>query len=204
MPHTTTGRNKLLDSGKAAITHLGAFTDLGVTEVTGGSYARQAVTFAAASGAACSNSAQISIPIPAGTTVPAIGAFDALTSGNILGFYPWGSTGQVVVGVGIVDATGTDLIRSNGHGLTTDDRVMVWAANGEALPTGLSASTLYYVLASGLTADAFKLSTSSGGAAVDITALGELWFAKTVPNTFASAGNLVIAAGAFVLDLLRA
>ena len=56
----------------------------GGTEVTGGSYARQAATFGAASSGATTNSANIDFAgMPAATTV-AIGIFDAITSGNML------------------------------------------------------------------------------------------------------------------------
>jgi hypothetical protein len=56
----------------------------GGTQVTGGSYARQIATFAAASSGATENSGNIDFAgMPAVTTV-AIGIFDALTSGNLL------------------------------------------------------------------------------------------------------------------------
>ena len=56
----------------------------GGTEVTGGSYARQAATFGAASSGATTNSTNIDFAgMPAATTV-AIGIFDASTSGNML------------------------------------------------------------------------------------------------------------------------
>lgn len=51
------------------------------------------------------------------------------------------------------------------HGFTTNDRV-VFSTTG-ALPTGLSASTIYWIIATGLTADAFQVSTSKGGSAVN-------------------------------------
>jgi hypothetical protein len=76
---------------------------------------------------------------------------------------------------------------------------MVFPVAGESLPTGLSAATLYFVV--GATTDSFQLSLTSGGAAVDISALGDLGWAKTIPETFASAGNLTIAIGAYDLDL---
>lgn len=199
MPLTTTGRNKLLDSGKSAFSHIGAVTDLSGTEVAGGSYARQAITFAAAASGIADNNAQITIPIPAGTTVVCLAAYDAASAGNRLSLDPWGSSGQVLKGVGT--AATSDTITSNGHGLATDDRIMFVAVAGESLPTGLSATTLYFVRATGLTADAFTVATTSGGAAVDITAVGELAWFKTVPNTFASAGNIVLATGAYDLDL---
>lgn len=198
MPFTTTGRNKLLDSGKASITHISAFSDLGSTEIT---TTRQAITWTAAAAGVTDNNAQISIPINAGTTVQTLAFYDALTAGNILGYWPTGSAGQILKGVAVVDTTAGDTLLSRGHGLAADDRVFVWAVAGESLPTGLSAATLYWVRATGLTTDAFTLSATQGGAAVDITALGELAWAKTVPNTWASAGNLVIATGALDLDL---
>jgi hypothetical protein len=195
MPFTATGRNKLLDSGIGSITHVGALTALTPTEVSGGSYARQAITFNAAASGIKDNSAQITIPIPAGTTVIAISEYDASTAGNMLAY---GGIGSTVKGVAVVDTIANDTLLSRGHGLVNGDRVFVWAVNGEALPTGLSATTLYFVV--GAATDAFQLSLTSGGAAVDITALGELGFAKTVPETFGSAGNLVIAAGALDHD----
>ncbi len=198
MPLTANGKNGLLDSGKTSHSHVSAFSDIGVTEIT---TTRQAVTYTTAASGIADNNAQISVPVNAGVTVQTAGAYSASSGGNIMSYMPIGSSGQLVKGVAVVDAIATDLCQSNGHGLTTDDRVFVCTVMGESLPSGLSATTLYYVLASGLTTDAFKLSTSSGGSAVDITALGEFAFFKTVPNTFASAGNLVIATGAYDLDL---
>jgi hypothetical protein len=186
MPLTTTGKNNLISV--TAFTHAGAYTDLGATEVAGGSYARQAITWAAASGGTRTNSAQISIPIPAGTTVQSVGVWDAASAGNSQGYWQIGST---VTGTGTVTAS-TDVIASFAHGLTTDDRVFVVAPAGSSLPTGLAVATLYFVLASGLTTDAFKVSTTSGGASAAITTDGEVAFFKTVPQTFAIAGNLIL------------
>ena len=52
-----------------------------------------------------------------------------------------------------------------------------------------------------MTTDAFQVSTTSGGAALNMTTNGECAFWKTVPNLFASAGNLTYAIGALTLDL---
>ena len=88
--------NKLIDHflGTTSYTmpaavYVGLFTvtpgeAAGGTEVTGGSYARQAATFTAASSGATSNGTNIDFTgMPAATTV-AIGIFDASTSGNML------------------------------------------------------------------------------------------------------------------------
>jgi hypothetical protein len=186
MPLTTTGKNNLISV--TSFTHAGAYTDLGVTETSGGSYARQSITWATASSGTRTNSAQISIPIAAGVTIQAVGVWDASTAGNSQGFWQIGST---IAGVGTATAS-TETIASFGHGLSNTDRVFVTAPAGSSLPAGLSATTLYFVV--GATTDSFQLSLTSGGAAVDITANGEVAFFRTVPQTFASAGNLILPA----------
>lgn len=54
------------------------------TEVTGGSYARQTVTFGAAAGGSVSNNAQVEFTDMPATTVTHAGIYDALTNGNLL------------------------------------------------------------------------------------------------------------------------
>lgn len=51
------------------------------------------------------------------------------------------------------------------HGLVLDD--IIYFTTTGALPTGVTANTRYYVIAGGLTADAFEFSASKGGAAVN-------------------------------------
>lgn len=60
------------------------------TEVSGGSYARTAVTFGAPSNGVSTNSASITFPTATGTwgTVTHIGILDASTSGNLLYYTP--------------------------------------------------------------------------------------------------------------------
>lgn len=62
-------------------------TDAGTgTEVSGGAYARQAVTFGAPSNGTCSNSADVLFPIATAAwgTITHIAIFDAATGGNML------------------------------------------------------------------------------------------------------------------------
>lgn len=58
----------------------------GGTEVTGGGYARQAITFGAPTGGAISNTSQVAFTASGGNfgTVVAVGIFDALSGGNLL------------------------------------------------------------------------------------------------------------------------
>lgn len=212
MPLNITAHNVALDgldeSIAAGIKFVGVSTaaDPGTgttftgTEAAGGSpaYARVAVVFAAAATETKANSGALAIDVPAGTYGFLL-FFNAGTGnavGNYLGYAPINGT---VKGVGTADAT-TDLITSYAHGLTTDNRVQVFDTFGQGIPTGLTEGQLYFVLASGLTTDAFKVSATSGGAAIDITASGEIYFQKIIPEVFASQGQITVAAGALVLD----
>jgi hypothetical protein len=89
--------NKLLDHilGTGAYTMPNVYVALYTTdptdadtgvEVTGGAYARQAVTFSVASGGATSNSAKVTFPTATASwgTITHIGLRDALTGGNLL------------------------------------------------------------------------------------------------------------------------
>jgi hypothetical protein len=110
-----------------------------------------------------------------------------VSAGTLQGFFQIGSTLR-----GAATVTTGDTFTSVGHGLTTDDRVFFDTVAGDSLPAGLSSGTLYFVRATGLTADAFTIATTSGGAAVDVTAAGECSWFKTVPQTFSIAGNLIL------------
>jgi hypothetical protein len=63
-------------------------------------------------------------------------------------------------------SAGDDTITEAGHALSDGDRVVLSTTG--VLPAGLAAATYYYVVSA--TANTFKLSATSGGAAVDITA----------------------------------
>lgn len=64
------------------------------------------------------------------------------------------------------DADIDNTIDITGHGLVAGDRITFHTLTGG---TGLTAGTAYYVIASGLGADTFKVSATSGGTEVDIT-----------------------------------
>lgn len=76
-----------------------ATTDAGGgTEVTGGSYARQSITFSAASGGATSNSGAVSFSSMPAVTVTHAAIMDASTAGNMLFHGPL--TASKTVGAG--------------------------------------------------------------------------------------------------------
>lgn len=71
----------------------------GGTEVTGNDYARQEITFGAASGGAIANTSAVEFTADGGNfgTITGVGVFDAATSGNLLA---WKSITSVVINDG--------------------------------------------------------------------------------------------------------
>ncbi|MFD1547000.1 hypothetical protein [Nonomuraea guangzhouensis] len=197
------------ESVSGAITHIGVgnLTDPGTganyggTEATGGSpaYARQAVTWGAAASGQKANSGALTFDVPAGTYGFLLFFNHVSTnSNNFLGYAPINGT---VKGFFSVDTTLTnDALFSVAHGLADGDRLQLFNVFAESLPTGLTEGTVYFVVSS--TTNSFKVSLTSGGAAVDITAVagGEGFFQKVIPETFASQGQITVAIGALVLD----
>ena len=83
MAMTEAFRNAMLTSGAALITHIGLFN--GASELSGGSYARKAVTWAAAGSGAIRPNADLTFDIPAGATVDGWRGFTASTAGTNYG-----------------------------------------------------------------------------------------------------------------------
>ena len=102
-----------------------------------------------------------------------------------------------VYGVGNVDNT----ISSPAHGLQTDQRCFVEAAPGALLPAGLSENVAYFVLAAGLTADVFKLATTSAGVEIDITTAGAIMISPYKVVTIANAATPEFAIGSLVFQV---
>jgi|SRR5882672_1504034 len=217
MPFNDTSKNLALEGvdesvatgikfvGVHTLTDPGTGTTANAGEATGGSpaYARLAAVWGAAAAGQKTNTSTFLFDVPAGT----YGFFtlwntSTLNSGTqYLGYIPFGGA-AAIKGFGEVDSTGVtnDTITSSGHGLTTDDRVMLYNVFAETIPAGLTEGTIYFVLASGLTTDVFKVALTSGGSAINITGQGELYFQKTIPEVFGAQGQISVAASALVLD----
>jgi hypothetical protein len=79
---------------------------------------------------------------------------------------------------------GTALVASNCHNFLADDAVVFTAAATPVpvIPCGFTLNTVYYVLSSGLTGDAFYISESVSGSAlaIDKSASGTFYAAKPV------------------------
>ena len=84
MPNmNATYRDAVATHGGTLITHIALFN--GASEVTGGTYARQAVTWAAASDGTIRPNANLVFDVPSGQTVDGWRGFSALTAGTNYG-----------------------------------------------------------------------------------------------------------------------
>lgn len=216
MPFNDVSKNLMLESMDEAlatgIDFIGVFqvgADPGTgtnhtgTEATGGSpaYARQGVVWGAAASGQKANTGALTFDVAAGSYF-AFGLFNAVSgnSGTFLGYIPFGGS-STVKGFASSDVIANDKFWSAGHGLANGDAVLIYNVFAESLPagTGLTEGVVLYVV--GSATDSFQLATTSGGAAINVTAPGELYFQKVVPEIFASQGQITVAAGALVLDL---
>ncbi len=97
MPFTDSALNDAIDGLAANARWVSAHTDdpgsTGANEVTGGTYARQQTTYAAASSGDRAGS-QVAIPIPAGTWVPYWGLWSAVSGGDFKGGFLLGATAE--------------------------------------------------------------------------------------------------------------
>lgn len=176
--------------------YLGLFTAYATpTEVTGGSYARVAMTTTNFSSVAASNaiSNTVEISFPAASAgwgdVIGFGVWDASTAGNVVR-KSFLTTGVYRLFTAL---NAGDVFTIPGHSFANNDRVAVLASDGVSLPTGVTADTLYYVV--GVSGSTLQLSTTLGGGAVTLTADGAGILVKVVPQTVNSGSTAKFAIG---------
>ena len=206
-----------LDESNTQITHVGiaplttapptdttpgVSTNAAATEATGGSpaYARQAVVWGAAASGVKANTGALTFDLPAGT----YGFFtwwnaSSGNTSNYRGYAPFGGASPKK-GFATVDSTDVtnNTITSSGHGLVNTDRVIFYNVVSETIPAGITEGGAYFVV--GSATDTFQIALTSGGAAVDLTGQGEVYWEKVVPEVFASQGQITVAIGALTLD----
>ncbi|MCK9921597.1 hypothetical protein MXD61_06790 [Frankia sp. AgPm24] len=180
-----TALTALVGLGAYASLH-SAYSATGTNELTGGSpaYARQAIAWDAASGGVVSLTGTESFNVPAGATVAWLGLWSAVTTGTFYGMIPNGGFAPKP----FVGAT-SDTLTAPGHGLSNGQRVVVLAA-GSTLPTGLTEGTIYWVIS--VSGDAFSLSTTQGGSAVDLTAAGSGIVQRIAPEAYELQGTFEV------------
>ncbi len=173
--------------------HSGIPGPTGANEISGPSYARQQTDFAASGSGTLANVGGIAFANMPAVTLVGWGAWDAASGGNCWATGCFSTLSGLVV-VRAADLIGNDL-QTVAHGRAADDRIAFEIVEGLALPTGLSAATLYYVIAAGLTTDAFRVASTSGGSAIDITAVGSGIWRRVVPVAVGAGQTFTIAAG---------
>jgi hypothetical protein len=112
MPMAENYLNLTADAGADAITHIGLVNGSG-TELDGGSYARKAVTWTAATGGLVRPDADLVFDVPAGATVAGWRGFSADTSGTNYG-------GHTLTSVGPYASAGTYTLTASATGIDHD------------------------------------------------------------------------------------
>lgn len=179
--------------------HTGYPAHTGANEVSGGFYARAAATIAASSGTppTRSLSGTVDISIPASTTVRWIGACDLVSSGNVYGVMPNGGSPKEFE----VDVS-NNLVNVPAHGYISTSGGSKVTFYGGTPPGGLTEGVIYFVIASGLATDQFRVSATSGGSAITLTDVGSsaCLVSLIVEETFSGAGTTTVTSAAFALN----
>jgi hypothetical protein len=164
-------------------------------EVSAGGYARTAVVFGAASSGAVSNSGDVEYTASADWgVITHVSIWDAETAGNCLAVGALQQTAKTFTAL-----LATDVLTSPAHGYADGDRVVLYEGLGGAMPTGLTAGTAYHVRDSAT--DSFKVSATSGGAAIDLTGSGAGIVCKIVPKQVDNGDTVKFAAAALSVTL---
>ena len=196
MPLSTTVADDLLNTwGSTYATYMSlhsAYSASGGNELSGGSYARVAVTW----GSASSNSIALSgtpynLNAPSSTTVEFIGFWNASSSGTFAGMVPAGNASAYTFSA----PSATSTLLAPGSGYSSAQTVVLFNTGGSTLPSGLTAGTIYYVKSP--SSDSFQLSASSGGTAITISADGSGYVQAITAESFGSAGTFTVTSGSW-------
>jgi len=159
----------------------------GGVEISGNGYARVAVTNNSANWPATvsrlkqlATLAQFVAATGPWANVDGFAIADAAAAGN-----DWVAGDLQGLPVTCLADVATATLGATAHGFTAGQVVRVEAMQSQSLPTGLAAATSYFVV--NPTANAFQLSATQGGAAINLTTAGVLivspWYGKTGIST---------------------
>lgn len=95
-------------------------------------------------------------------------------------------------------ATAADVITIPGTTLIVDDRVAFYAPAGTSLPTGITEGTVYWVKT--VSTNDITISTTQGGATLDITAAGDGLAFRVVPIAVSAGVTPKLAAGQIIFE----
>ena len=108
----TNYRNAIADHGAGLIPYIGLIDETG-TEISGGSYARKAITWTTASGGTIRPNADLVFDIPAGVTVAGWSGYSALTGGTDYGGEDLTNEAFTNAGQYKLLASGTGILHNN-------------------------------------------------------------------------------------------
>lgn len=160
----------------------------GANEISGGAYARKAVTVSAASGGQRILASSVAFTVPA-CTVRWIGWWDG---SNFL----FGTPNGGAVPRNFVALASDDTIYSPAHGYADGTTVVFW---GGTAPIGTNSGTIYYVRDAAT--DSFKVAATLAGTAIDLTATASsgCWVSEITAKTYAAAATHTVTAGTFLI-----
>lgn len=168
-------------------------------ELSGNGYARVSTGSFSRAGRIASNAAQVDFAAATGAWSEALFAslWSASSAGTCYATGPLGSGG--VRAFTLDDAT-ADTFEVPAHGWSNNDRVFLQQFAGISIPGGITKDVVYYVV--NATTDDFQLSTTSGGAAIAISSIGQGTLQKiTNARTLANGDVARFAAGALQFEL---
>lgn len=99
------------------------------------------------------------------TTPKNTNVYTVLTNGRLISYNSSLGSETLIASTFTVTIASPGVFSLTAHGLALNN--VVYFSTTGALPTGLTAGTPYYVISAGLTADAFQVSATEGGSAVN-------------------------------------
>ncbi len=145
-----------------------AFSLTGANEVSGGSYARQSITWNAAASGALNSSNAPSFSVPSGNTIRFIGFYDVTPSPDVWqGMIPNQQAGDEGPRRFVVDTT-AETIEDPANAFVNDENLVFL---GGTAPGGLVEGTVYFIVSR--TAAGYGVAATQGGGSINLTSQGD-------------------------------
>jgi hypothetical protein len=196
MPFTTTAIDQMLDalnggSPSSVIAYASlhsAYSASGANELTGGSYARQTVTWSgASSGSKASSSVGGNFSVAASSTVAFVGLWSLITSGTFAGMGP-NDAGTLYAFTST--SASPAVYTAPGSSYSNGNTVVLFDGAGATISSDFTVGAIYYIVSvSGAT---FSLATTSGGSAINSTHAGAGLVQSITPEVYGAAGTFTL------------
>ncbi|HTY27933.1 MAG TPA: hypothetical protein VMD51_07285 [Mycobacterium sp.] len=195
MPFSTTGLDQALDAlnGGTFTSIIGyaslhtAYSSSGANELTGGSpaYAREAVTWNAASGASKTTASVAgTFNVPSSGTVAFVGLWAGTGASTFAGMGPNGGATQY----GFTSVSGTPAtFTAPSSSYSANQTVVLFDSAGATISTDFTLGQIYYVVSP--SGDTFQLSATSGGSGIGTSHLGAGIVQGVTVETYGSQGT---------------